>query len=178
MAARRDSIAHQSTALAFPLEESLGNQIRVTSRLYDRALTNRLKPFGIPYGVWGFLRQLWHKDGQTQLDLASALDLSGSTAVTAIDRMETLDLIRRERSSTDRRSVHIYLTKKGKALEVELLPIAVQVNDLSVSIVSKQDVKLFSTVLHAIQAVLRNDDDQFSRGSRRKQLRQKIRALK
>src|SRR5262245_36677198 len=125
MAARRDPTARQLTVIAFPLTDSLGNQIRLTSRLYDRDIAKRLKAFAVPYGVWGFLRQLWQRDGQNQLELASALDLSGATAVTAIDRMEKMDLIRRERSSKDRRNVHIYLTRKGKALETQLLPVAI-----------------------------------------------------
>jgi DNA-binding MarR family transcriptional regulator len=175
MAGRRDTNA--VTPTVFPLAESLGNQIRLTSKLYDRAISNRLKAFAIPYGVWGFLRQLWQKDGQTQLELASALDLSGATAVTAIDRMETLELIRRERSSKDRRNVHIYLTKKGKALETELLPIAVEVNELSVSKISKQDVEHFSKVLQVIQTVLRNDEIESNRDNNRKRLRQKLRSL-
>ena len=177
MAARRDPTARQLTAIAFPLTESLGNQIRVASRLYDRAIANRLKAFDIPYGVWGFLRQLWRQDGQTQLELASALDLSGATTVTAIDRMAAMDLIRRERSSKDRRNVHIYLTKKGKALETQLLPIAMEVNDLSISGFGKQDIEHFLKVLRTIQTQLRTDGEHFDLDSRKKRLRQKLRTL-
>lgn len=174
MAARRVSTARQPLRSGFPLKQSLGNQIRVTSRLYDRAIASRLKAFDIPYGAWGFLRQLWQKDGQTQLELASALDLSASTVVFGIDRMEKMDLILRERSSTDRRNVHIQLTKKGKALEAQLLPVAVEVNEIAVSDISKQDLELFSQVLDRIQTVLRNDERQFTRVSHKKSLRRKL----
>jgi MarR family transcriptional regulator, organic hydroperoxide resistance regulator len=177
MAARRDTTARQATAVSLPLAESLGNQIRLTSRLLDRAIANRLKAFEIPYGAWGFLRQLWHRDGQTQLELATAVDLSGATAVAAFDRMEAMDLIRRERSSEDRRNVHIHLTRKGKALEAQLLPIAIEVNDLAVSGLSKHDIENFSKVLHGIQKALRTDEEQFNRDTRRKRLRQTLRTL-
>lgn len=177
MAPRREPTARASTAISFPLAESLGNQIRLTSRLYDRALANRLKAFDIPYGTWGFLRQLWQRDGQSQLELASALDLSGATTVTAIDRMEKMELIRRERSTRDRRNVHIFLTKKGKALEPQLLPLAMEVNDISIAEVSKQEVEQFSRILHAIQEALRGDEEQHARASHKKRLRQKLRTL-
>lgn len=177
MAARRETTARQVTAVSFPLADSLGNQIRLASRLFDRAIANRLKAYDIPYGAWGFLRQLWNRDGQTQLELANSVDLSGATGVAAFDRMEKLDLIRRERSSTDRRNVHIHLTRKGKALEVQLLPIAIEVNDLAVSALGKHDVGQLSKALQGIQKALRADEQQFNRDTRKKRLRQTLRTL-
>src|SRR5262245_2496171 len=177
MAKHQATTARQATAIVFPMTDSLGNQVRIASRLFDRAITNRLKAFRIPYGIWGFLRQLWQQDGQTQLELASSQDLSGATAVAAIDRMEKLDLIRRERSVKDRRNVHIYLTKKGKALESQLLPIAIEVNDISIANIGKQDIEQFTRVLRSIHESLRADDSKFARDSHRKKLRMKLRTI-
>ena len=140
-------------------------------------MSNRLKALGIPYGVWGFLRHLWHRDGQTQLELASSLELSGATTVTAIDRLEALGLIRRERSSKDRRNVHIHLSKKGKALQIQLLPVAIEVNELAVSKLSEQDLEHFAKVLDLIQEVLRKDEEQLAHESRKDRLRQKLKTL-
>ena len=177
MAKRQGAPARESNAPGFPLTESLGNQIRVTSRLFDRAIANRLKAFGIPYGTWGFLRHLWQKDGQTQLELASAQELSAPTAVAAIDTMEKLELIRRERSVKDRRNVHVHLTKKGKALEPQLLPIAINVNDLSIANIRPHELEQFTVVLKKMQESLRTDDARFVLDSKRKKLRMKLRTI-
>jgi DNA-binding MarR family transcriptional regulator len=177
MAKRPTVPARLNDALTFPLAESLGNQIRLTSRLFDRAIANRLKASGIPYGTWGFLRLLWQKDGQTQMELASAMDLSPPTAVAAIDTMEKLELIRRERSVKDRRNVHVQLTRKGKALEAQLLPFAIEVNDLAVANIRHADLERFSEILQAMQESLRADDEKFSRDSQRKRLRMKLRTI-
>lgn len=160
-----------------PLANSLGNHVRVTSRLFDRAMANRLKACGIPYGMWGFLRRLWEKDGQTQLELATALDLTGSTAVTAINRMAAVNLIRRERSATDRRNVHVYLTHKGLALEKQLLPIAHAVHDAAFAHCSKQEFEAFRTVLQLIEEALTMDQRRFANDKRRHELLTRLEAI-
>ena len=56
-------------------------------------------------------------DGQfTVGDLSKELLLRHHSAVELLNRLETRALVRRERSSEDRRKVHIYLTPKGESL--------------------------------------------------------------
>ena len=140
MAKRPTVPARLNDALTFPLAESLGNQIRLTSRLFDRAIANRLKASGIPYGTSECLRL-------------------------------------RERSVKDRRNVHVQLTRKGKALEAQLLPFAIEVNDLAVANIRHADLERFSEILQAMQESLRADDEKFSRDSQRKRLRMKLRTI-
>jgi DNA-binding MarR family transcriptional regulator len=47
--------------------------------------------------------------------LAQATHMSQATATTIIDRLEQKQLVRRERSQTDKRKVHAVLTEGGKA---------------------------------------------------------------
>lgn len=49
-------------------------------------------------------------------ELARHMHLSPSTVVGIIDRLESKDLIRRQRSRSDRRRVHLELTEAGRAL--------------------------------------------------------------
>jgi DNA-binding MarR family transcriptional regulator len=49
-------------------------------------------------------------------DIAKAISLSSATVIGILDRLETKGLIRRERSTTDRRVVNIWSTAEGKEL--------------------------------------------------------------
>jgi DNA-binding MarR family transcriptional regulator len=46
-------------------------------------------------------------------ELAKEVSLSQATVTTIIDRLEKKELLKRERSSVDKRKVHAYLTSKG-----------------------------------------------------------------
>lgn len=56
------------------------------------------------------------RGGQRVVDLADALDVSPSTATRMCDRLEAKDLITRERSAEDRRTVRVTLTDAGREL--------------------------------------------------------------
>jgi len=49
-------------------------------------------------------------------DIAKAVSLSSATVIGILDRLETKGLIRRERSTTDRRVVNIWTTPEGQEL--------------------------------------------------------------
>ena len=49
----------------------------------------------------------------TMRKLAQATNMSQATATTIIDRLEQKNLVRRERSQTDKRKVHAVLTEDG-----------------------------------------------------------------
>ena len=49
-------------------------------------------------------------------DIAKAVSLSPATVVGILDRLENKELIRRERSTTDRRVVNIWMTTQGRDL--------------------------------------------------------------
>ncbi|GAA3549040.1 MarR family transcriptional regulator CosR [Zobellella aerophila] len=51
----------------------------------------------------------------TMRELAQATNMSQATATTIIDRLEQKNLVRRERSQTDKRKVHAVLTDEGVA---------------------------------------------------------------
>jgi DNA-binding MarR family transcriptional regulator len=51
--------------------------------------------------------------GISQVDIAAALGTDRATMMAMVDRLEARDLLRRERSSADRRRQHLYLTPAG-----------------------------------------------------------------
>lgn len=56
----------------------------------------------------------------TMVELSAALRIDASTATRAVDRLAETDLVRRQRSQSDARTVLVELTKKGRDLERRL----------------------------------------------------------
>ncbi len=82
----------------YPLERSIGSQLRKTHRMFERDLTIFLASADIPLGMWYFLRALWEEDGLSQRELS---ERAGSTAPAAVEQLRNMQkrgFIRRELS--------------------------------------------------------------------------------
>jgi DNA-binding MarR family transcriptional regulator len=128
-------------------DQSLGFQVRRCHRAFDRVLHAHLAPAGLSSGFWYFLRALWQENGATQRRLAQLNNVTEPTAVTVLAAMERLDLIRRDRNTQDRRKINVFLTPRGAALEGELTPTAVHINDIAGEGVSAADLATCLSVL-------------------------------
>ena len=100
----------------FPLEASVGYQVRMVYRAMQRLLQSRIEPHGVTLGMWYYLRALWSEDGLTQSELSRRIGTMEPTTRGAIQAMERSTLVKRVRSKDDRRKVHIRLPKKGRDL--------------------------------------------------------------
>ncbi|TAH44178.1 MAG: MarR family transcriptional regulator [Betaproteobacteria bacterium] len=65
--------------------------------------------------LWA-LQELKEIPGLRVGELANRMALHQSTASNMIDRLETAELLRKERTSADQRVVRLYLTEQGEAL--------------------------------------------------------------
>ena len=135
----------------FPLEASVGYQVRMAHRAMQRLLQTKIGPHGVTLGMWYYLRALWSEDGLTQRELSRRIGTMEPTTLGAIQAMERRGLVRRVRSADDRRKVHIHLTKKGRDLEHMLMPLAVEVVDTAVAGFAARDVELLLKLLRSIQ---------------------------
>ncbi|WP_158871414.1 MarR family winged helix-turn-helix transcriptional regulator [Antarcticirhabdus aurantiaca] len=141
---------------AFPLEGSVGYQIRMANRATQRYLQARIEPHGVALGMWYFLRALWQEDGLTQRELSERVGTMEPTTLHAISGMERAGIVKRKRNKQDKRKVNVFLTVKGQALREELLPIAMGVVDTATSGLSDEERRTF---LETLLRVRRNLDD-------------------
>lgn len=86
------------------------------SRATTAAYRPGLASLGLTYPQFIALLVLWERDGLGVAELASRLYLDASTLSPLLKRLESMGLIRRERSRTDERCVYIRLTEAGVAL--------------------------------------------------------------
>jgi len=124
------SSATPSAALPPALKrKSIASLLRLTHRLYSRALLASLAEHGITTIVqWWTLRSLWLEDGLTQRELSERIGLYESAIVGVIDSLVEKGLLLRVRNRDDRRKINVYLTKPGRTLEKRLIPLADEVN--------------------------------------------------
>src|SRR2546429_7768384 len=111
---RRSSKRQPSWRSEFPPSESSGYLVRDAHRAFQRLLERRIAAYGVTRGQWYFLRVLWNEDGLTQRELSARVGMMEPTTVIALRSMEKSGLIRRLRSTDDRRRSHVWLTTKAK----------------------------------------------------------------
>lgn len=97
--------------------DSLGYQLGVLNRLYDKRLQDVLEPLGVAPGQFPALVMLFQKDGLTQADLCRRIGVEQPTMANTLARMERDGLIRREADGVDKRRSFVYLTAKTKAAQ-------------------------------------------------------------
>jgi DNA-binding MarR family transcriptional regulator len=114
-------------------EDRLAHLIRDVARAQMRALQLRLAEHGVSFGHWTFLRILWLKDGLTQRDLSELAGVMEPTTFAAVKAMEGMGLVERRQLAGNRKNVHVFLTRAGRALQKKLVPLAEEVNRISVS---------------------------------------------
>ncbi|MGR3571290.1 MarR family winged helix-turn-helix transcriptional regulator [Brevirhabdus sp.] len=112
----KDDIAQSD----FPLEASLGYQIRAAHRNYQTYLMSKIEPHGVTMGMWYFLRVLWQKDGLTQRELSRRVGTMEPTTLAALKSMEKIGFVQRARDPKDQRKMIVCLTPKGHGLRDKL----------------------------------------------------------
>ena len=130
--------------------DRLAHLVKDASSAFVRALQSRLARHRVPFGQWTFLRILWESDGLTQRELSAEAGVMEPTTHVALNAMERLGYIRRQRLAADRRNVYVHLTAKGRALKVKLVPLAEEVNEVGIDGIDVADVATTRRVLIAI----------------------------
>jgi MarR family transcriptional regulator, organic hydroperoxide resistance regulator len=115
-----------------------------------RALQSRLNERSIAYGHWTFLRILWKHNGISQARLSQLAGVTAPSTFAAVGAMEKLGYVVRRQKPRNRKNIYIFLTPAGRALEAELVPLAIEVNNIAVTGLSRKQIAEFRKVLVAI----------------------------
>jgi DNA-binding MarR family transcriptional regulator len=104
-----------SSQVCFPLYSA--------SRLITKAYKPYLDKMGITYPQYLVLLVLWENDDRSVNQITEKLLLNTNTISPLLQRMEKMELLQRNRSEADERSVIVQLTEKGKSLKDQAKPI-------------------------------------------------------
>lgn len=101
------------------LENQLCFPLYAASRLIIRQYQPYLDKLGVTYPQYLVLMVLWEKDALSVNDIAKKLILNTNTITPLLKRMESMNILSRQRSSDDERKVVVSLTEKGLNMREE-----------------------------------------------------------
>jgi DNA-binding MarR family transcriptional regulator len=138
------------------IRDSLGHATTATARLFDRALTLRLRRYGVPLGQWSLLLALWAKDGVSQRVLSDLAAIDEGTVARTVDRMVRDGLVRRLHSKIDKRQYEVVLTTRGRELRDYLIIEAERVNEEAKAALTDDELAQLLALLAKIRSNLEN----------------------
>ena len=122
---------------------------QVGGRVFDRILFQ--KKIDVFNGAQGrILYVLWQDNGVPISELSRQTGLATTTLTSMLDRMETADLIYRDRGDKDRRKIRIYLTEKAKGLEEDYNSVSEEMSRIYYTGFSDQEIEQLESYLERI----------------------------
>ncbi len=122
---------------------SAGYLVNNMARLLVEVLRKRVAPLGIVPGQFPALLALWEKDGLTQKELLSMLDIEQATLANTLTRMERDGLIIRKEHPADARARTIHVTEQGSSIRDDAYRTAMQINEEVLADLSEEETKAF-----------------------------------
>lgn len=148
-------------------DDRLAHLVKDAARAMVRGLQMRLAQHEVSFGHWAFLRVLWEKDGLTQKELSDEVGTTTPTTFTAVSAMEKLGYVERRYAPGNRKNTHVFLTPAGRALKRKLVPLAEEVNEVSVSGLTATEIKTARKVLLTIIENMAKDESETDDPTRR-----------
>jgi MarR family transcriptional regulator, organic hydroperoxide resistance regulator len=127
--------------------QSIGRLLRGAHRTFNRALALRIAGEDVSIRMWHYLRELWEEDGIDQRELARRTGALETSVVSSIALLEKKGWVRREQDVRDRRRNIVRLTKRGRALEYLLGPIALEINSVAMEGIGKAEEEVLRRAL-------------------------------
>ena len=120
------------------------------SRMFGAQMRRCADELGIPSGYRHMLIYLAHHDGVSQLELAKFTHLTPPTVSVTLQKMERDGFIERKADSDDQRQMLVYITEKGKSLEMQSKMKADETEKLALEGLSKEEKEALSEYLRRI----------------------------
>ena len=99
------------------LDNQLCFALYAATRAMTKTYREKLGPMGLTYPQYLVLIVLWEKDGITISEIGRRLMLDSGTLTPLIKRLERMQIVERERGTTDEREVRVWLGAKGLELQ-------------------------------------------------------------
>ena len=136
-------------------DQSVGYLMRkVLSSILSQA-DAQLAPHDVTYVQYLPLYKLLCGDCNTVATLSRDLEIDAGAITRALDRLEAKGLVRRERSTADRRVVHLALTDEGRAVAAKVPGVLAEV--LNGHLIDFQHAE-WQQMLHLLQRMLANGE--------------------
>ena len=136
-------------------ENSFGYMMRRISQMMASAVDKRLDIHGLTQAQWAPLFLIHQGRASTLAELSRDLQVDAGALTRTLDRLEAKGLCTRERSTEDRRVVHLALTPEGKAAAA---PVPEVLCDVSNSLLKGFTQEEWQTLMSLLRRIQTNAD--------------------
>ena len=109
--------------------------------------------FGVTEQQWRVLRVLWEQKHLTSAQISSLTLLPSPSLVGILDRLERKDLVKRLRSTSDRREINITITNLGRELQSKVMPKVKLIQDQTREKLSPTEWKQINNILKKLDRI-------------------------
>lgn len=130
---------------------SIWCNLDIALRKVDEIYKHATNEIGLSVIEWYIMRVLYEQDGLMSSQLAKAVGRTATSFTPTVDQLENKGLIERRTHPSDRRSVTIHLTAKGKALKPKVEAIANGIDSKLINGINPEDWQSYQRVLATFQ---------------------------
>jgi DNA-binding MarR family transcriptional regulator len=133
-------------------EDSLGRLIADVSGRLLAAFDDEMTDLGISGAQWVILMRIANGCASTAAELCRFSRYDTGSMTRMLDRLEEKGLVRRTRSSTDRRVIQLELTEAGRDLYPLLPPVAIKVLNAHLKGFTREELECLKGFLNRMRA--------------------------
>ena len=153
----RRTAAQHYDAGTFTCGASLSYLLKLAHVLMQDRMTKAFAPHELSFAQWIALMKLREGNAATASDLCRSMHYDTGSITRLVDQLEKQGLLRRERSTRDRRVVALKLTGAGERKASALIPVAVSELNNAVQQFSKVELQELVHLLSKLVASLVED---------------------
>jgi len=147
------------------VEETIGYLLAKVCRAHRANVGGVLAGVGLHVGQEMVLLELWEEDGLRGGELAERLGVEPPTITRMLRRMEGCGFVERRPDPADARSFRVYLTERGRSLEVPVARCWEEVEKRTLAGMTPKEKALFRRLLVRVRENLKGAADEKSRRS-------------
>ena len=125
----------------------------IALRNMDQVFNRAVQPLGLTIIEWYILRALYERDGQHASELARAVGRAATSFTPNLDKLQEKGLIERRPDPSDRRAVHIYLTRQGQGYRADVMQSADDIDNQIQNMFDEEEFDIFQNALAQLQGV-------------------------
>ncbi|MFD0713389.1 MarR family winged helix-turn-helix transcriptional regulator [Paenibacillus sp. GCM10027626] len=129
------------------LEKYIGVNVQRAALKLNNYYQKVVNPFDITVDQWEILVILWEKEGITQKDIAERLCKDQTNIARMLFKLEKKGFIYRVIHETDRRSLRVYLTPKGRDIKEDILAPSLEAYQNTIKGLTEEEVETFRRIL-------------------------------
>jgi DNA-binding MarR family transcriptional regulator len=133
--------------LDFDLELTLPYLLNRAGVRIGQSFSGELERFDLALPEWRLLASLLKRESQTLSDLASHTSIELSRTSRLVGGLERRALLKRQASGADARAVELSLTRSGRALALQLVPLAQLYERVALGGMSADEVETLKRLL-------------------------------